>query len=117
MGADLVILDPTLTVSTPERIWLSTGIRSIDHCVEGLCSTNGNASEQSDKAFTEGLKLLVPNLLITKKNWDEEEPRLKEMMGVVEAMKGLGHGVPMGGSMYFLEALLSFSRPSVSCEA
>jgi len=68
MGADLVILDPALTVSTPERIWLSTGIRAVDHCVEGLCSTNPKVSEESDKGFAEGLKLLVPNLLITKRD-------------------------------------------------
>jgi len=97
-GADLVILDPALSVSTPERIWLSTGIRAVDHCVEGLCSTDPAAGAESDKGFREGLKLLVPNLLLTKKNWDAEEPRLKEMMGVIEAMKGLEYGVPMGGS-------------------
>lgn len=98
MGADLIILDPALSISTPERIWLSTGVRAIDHCVEGLCSTSANAGEQSDRSFTEGLKLLVPNLVQTKKDWNAEEPRLKEMMGVVEAMKGLALGVPMGGS-------------------
>lgn len=98
MGADLIILDPALSTSTPESIWLSTGIRAVDHCVEGLCSTNPNVSEESDRGFTEGLKLLVPNLLITKKDWNAEEPRLKEMMGVIEAMKALGHGISMGGS-------------------
>lgn len=98
MGADLIILDPALTASTPERIWLSTGIRAVDHFVEGLCSTNPKVSEESDRGFTEGLKLLVPNLLITKRDWNIEEPRLKEMMGVVEAMKALGYGIPMGGS-------------------
>lgn len=98
MGADLIVLDPALSVSTPERIWLSTGIRAVDHCVEGLCSLDPHAGEESDKGFREGLKLLVPNLLITKKNWEAEGPRLKEMLGVVEAMKGLEKGVPMGGS-------------------
>jgi maleylacetate reductase len=29
-----VILDPELTVHTPERLWLSTGIRALDHAVE-----------------------------------------------------------------------------------
>jgi len=33
-----VILDPALTVHTPEWLFLSTGIRAVDHCVEGLCS-------------------------------------------------------------------------------
>jgi len=98
MGADLIILDPALSISTPERIWLSTGIRAVDHCVEGLCSIDSNAGPESDKGFTEGLKLLVPNLLLTKQNWEDKEPRLKEMMGVIESMKGLSTGIPMGGS-------------------
>ncbi|KAL5524167.1 hypothetical protein ACEPAG_8340 [Sanghuangporus baumii] len=31
-----VILDAELTVSTPERLWLSTGMRALDHAVENL---------------------------------------------------------------------------------
>ncbi|KAI0717292.1 iron-containing alcohol dehydrogenase [Cerioporus squamosus] len=31
-----VILDAELTLSTPERLWLSTGIRALDHAVENL---------------------------------------------------------------------------------
>jgi alcohol dehydrogenase class IV len=98
MGADLIILDPALSVSTPKRFWLSTGIRAVDHCVEGLCSTDSRVGPESDAYLTAGLKLLVPNLLLTKAHWNDEEPRLKEMMGVIEAMKGLESGVPMGGS-------------------
>ena len=101
MGADLIILDPALSVTTPAQIWLSTGIRSVDHCVEGLCSLDSNVSAESDAAFTRGLQLLIPNLLATKKNWGGEEPRLKEMMGVVEAMKGLGSGST--ASKYFAD--------------
>jgi alcohol dehydrogenase class IV len=98
MGADLIILDPALSVSTPAQIWLSTGMRSVDHCVEGLCSTDSKVGEESDRNFVAGLRLLVPNLLLTKQNWGDEQPRLDEMLGVVEAMKGLAVGVPMGGS-------------------
>src|SRR5260370_7714896 len=32
------ILDPAITVHTPEWLWLSTCIRAVDHCFEGLCS-------------------------------------------------------------------------------
>ena len=32
-----VILDPAITVHTPEWLFLSTGIRAVDHCVEGIC--------------------------------------------------------------------------------
>jgi alcohol dehydrogenase class IV len=87
MGADLIILDPALSVSTPERIWLSSGMRAVDHCVEGLCSLSPAVGEASDHAYKEGLKLLVPNLLITKKDWGNLNARLNEMMGVLEAMK------------------------------
>jgi maleylacetate reductase len=31
-----VILDPQITVHTPERLWLSTGIRALDHAVESV---------------------------------------------------------------------------------
>jgi len=31
-----VILDAELTLATPERLWLSTGIRALDHAVENL---------------------------------------------------------------------------------
>jgi len=31
-----IILDSELTLSTPERLWLSTGIRALDHAIEGL---------------------------------------------------------------------------------
>jgi len=98
MGADLIVLDPALSVSTPARIWLSSGMRAVDHCVEGLCSMSGKAGEESRAGFAAGLKLLVPNLLVTKEKWGDEQARLKEMMGVVEAMKALGLGVPMGAS-------------------
>jgi alcohol dehydrogenase class IV len=98
MGASLVILDPALSVSTPKQIWLSTGIRAVDHCVEGLCSLHPKTSAESDKGFREGLKLLVPNLLTTKKEWENEDARLKEMLGTRAAMGALDLGIPMGGS-------------------
>lgn len=96
MGAGIIILDPSLTVSTPAETWLASGIRSVDHCVEGICSSQ--STKESDEAATKGLKLLVPNLLKTKKNWEDKESRLREMEGVIEAMKVIGLGVQMGGS-------------------
>jgi len=96
MGAGVVILDPALSISTPEETWLASGVRSVDHCVEGICSLQ--STKESDEAAKEGLRLLVPNLLKTKKNWEDEGPRLAEMKGVIEAMKVIGLGVQMGGS-------------------
>ena len=36
-----VILDPEVSVHTPEWLFLSTGIRAVDHAVEDICSVNG----------------------------------------------------------------------------
>jgi alcohol dehydrogenase class IV len=37
-----VILDPEVTAYTPEWLWLSTGVRAIDHAVEALCSVDAH---------------------------------------------------------------------------
>ena len=66
MFPSLVILDPALCVSTPEWVWLSTGVRAIDHCVEAICSLY--AKEDVDEAAERALGLLVPGLLRTKRN-------------------------------------------------
>jgi alcohol dehydrogenase class IV len=97
MGADLIILDAALSLSTPERIWLSTGMRAVDHCVEGFCSLDPRAAQNAD-ALQEGLKLLVPGLLQTKGDWENEGPRMQCMMGVVQASGAMKSGLPMGGS-------------------
>ncbi|GKZ38599.1 hypothetical protein AbraIFM66950_010908 [Aspergillus brasiliensis] len=66
-GPQLVILDPELTATTPERIWLGTGIRAVDHCVEtylssGVGSKDG-VTEETDRLALHALGLLVPGLL------------------------------------------------------
>lgn len=42
LAARSVFLDPELTLATPLWLWLSTGMRSVDHCIEALCSTNAH---------------------------------------------------------------------------
>jgi maleylacetate reductase len=55
-----VVLDPAVTVHTPEWLWLSTGIRAVDHCVEGICS--GEANPFADAQALHGLSLLSRGL-------------------------------------------------------
>ena len=38
----VVILDPKVARHTPEWLFLSTGIRAVDHCVEGVCAATSN---------------------------------------------------------------------------
>jgi len=47
-------------VHTPEWLWLSTGIRAVDHCVEGICS--GEANPFADAQALHGLALLTRGL-------------------------------------------------------
>ena len=54
------ILDPAVTVHTPEWLWLSTGIRAVDHCVEGLCSRE--AHPYADAQALKGLSMLAQAL-------------------------------------------------------
>ena len=59
-----VMLDPAVTVHTPEWLWLSTGIRAVDHCVEGICS--GEANPYADAQALHGLTLLTRGLARVK---------------------------------------------------
>ena len=96
MGAKLIILDPELCVLTPEFYWLSTGVRSLDHCVETLCSLEATAT--SDQDAEKGLRILVPSLLKCKTNPKDIEARHQCHMAVLLAMKSIRAGIPMGGS-------------------
>ncbi|KIW91384.1 uncharacterized protein Z519_08280 [Cladophialophora bantiana CBS 173.52] len=92
----LVVLDPELTTTTPERIWLSTGVRAVDHCVETLCSLLSN--EKGDSEAEKGLLKLVPALIQTHKDPDDLDARFEAMRGVIQAMSAVGSGVPLGAS-------------------
>ena len=68
MGADIgaraVILDPAITLHTPEWLWLSTGIRGVDHAVEALCSVD--AHPYCDGLALHALRLFAEGLPRTK---------------------------------------------------
>ena len=72
----VVILDPGATVFTPERLWLSTGIRALDHAVEGFLY--GGPHPITDVAGLEGARRLVGLL-----------PRSRSDPGDLEARAGL----------------------------
>ncbi|KAG9657530.1 Dehydroquinate synthase-like protein, partial [Aureobasidium melanogenum] len=96
-GPLLVILDPQLTTTTPDSIWLSTGIRSVDHCVEAMCSLEDNPG--ADERATRGLKALVPGLLRCKANANDLDARLDCQLGVIDAIGAIFfEKAPLGGS-------------------
>jgi alcohol dehydrogenase class IV len=75
MYPSLVILDPALCTTTPEWVWLSTGVRSIDHCVEGICSLQ--SIPDVDEAAEKSLGMLLRGLLRTKKDAEDLDARLQ----------------------------------------
>ncbi|HET7478431.1 MAG TPA: iron-containing alcohol dehydrogenase [Rubrobacteraceae bacterium] len=69
----VVILDPETTVYTPERLWLSTGIRALDHAVEGFLY--GGPHPVTDVTGLEGARRLMEYLPISKREPEDLEAR------------------------------------------
>lgn len=111
-----VILDPSVTVHTPEWLFLSTGIRAVDHCVEGICS--GEAHPYGDAQALRGLALLSRGLPRVKANPADLQARLDCQMGAWLSMGPLASGVPMGASHgigYVLGAVFDIPHGHTSC--
>lgn len=91
-----VILDPALTLPTPDWLWLSTGVRAVDHCVEAICSPDANA--YSDAQSLHGLALLTEALRRIKADPADLSARLDCQLGAWLSMASTQAGVPKGAS-------------------
>ncbi len=91
-----VILDPALTLHTPEWLWLSTGIRAVDHAVEDLCSIN--TQPISEATSFQALRLLGRGLRAVKKDPTDLEARLDCQLGAWMSIIGSSAGVQKGAS-------------------
>jgi len=110
------ILDPALTVHTPEWLFLSTGIRAVDHCVEGLCSPD--AHPYADAQAVRGLSMLAQALPRVKANPGDLDARMDCQIGTWLSMAPLSAGVPMGASHgigYVLGAVFDVPHGYTSC--
>ena len=97
-----VILDPAVTIHTPEWLWLSTGIRALDHAVEGICS-------RAPQPFTDGLGLHALRLFAESLRRNRDEPgdldaRLSSQQAVWLAGSSLNRA-PYGASHGIGQAL------------
>ncbi|MBU2532704.1 MAG: iron-containing alcohol dehydrogenase [Alphaproteobacteria bacterium] len=111
-----VVLDPSVTMHTPEWLWLSTGIRAVDHCVEGICS--GEAHAYGDAQALQGLALLAHALPRVKADPRDLDARLDCQLGTWLSMGPLASGVPMGASHgigYVLGAVFDIPHGHTSC--
>ena len=91
-----VILDPAASRPTPEWLFLSTGIRAVDHAVEDICSTNGQPI--SEGAAFHALRLLGKGLPAVKADPADLDARLDCQIGAWLSMVGSQSGVSKGAS-------------------
>jgi alcohol dehydrogenase class IV len=127
IGGQVVILDAAVTVHTPADLWLSTGIRAVDHAVETICSRGPQPF--TDATCLHGLTMLSKSLRTNHISPESLDARLESQLAVWLASTGLGrvewgasHGighqlgavanVPHGHcSCVMLPSVLVWSRP------
>jgi maleylacetate reductase len=111
-----VILDPAITLHTPQWLFLSTGIRAVDHCVEALCSQE--AHPYADAQALKGLSMLAQGLPRVKADPHDLDARLDCQIGTWLSMGPSAAGVPMGASHgigYVLGAAFGVPHGYTSC--
>jgi alcohol dehydrogenase class IV len=119
LGKDLcpkvVILDPEITLHTPDWLWLSTAIRSVDHAIEGLCSSSTNPLIYPMALHSLGE--FAASLRGTFKDRNDLESRSRAQKAVWMIAKNLGN-VSMGASHglgYLLGSICSIPHGYTSC--
>jgi maleylacetate reductase len=111
-----VILDPAITLHTPLWLFLSTGIRAVDHCVEGICSRE--AHPYADAQALHGLAMLAKGLPRVKADPADLDARMDCQLGTWLSTGPLTSGVPMGASHgigYVLGAAYGVPHGYTSC--
>jgi alcohol dehydrogenase class IV len=130
IGARSVILDPAVTLHTPAWLWLSTGIRGVDHAIEALCSVDAHPycdglALHALRLFAEGLPAtqaapqdLRARLLCQQASWLAASTIARVNYG---ASHGIGHalgaaaGVPHGHtSCIMLPHVLRHNEPATA---
>jgi len=96
MAPIAIVLDPALTIHTPEWLWFSTGVRALDHALEALGSTHSN--HFCDGIAGSALRLLGSALPQVKADGTDLDARLRCQVGAWQSMIPVIGGVPMGAS-------------------
>jgi alcohol dehydrogenase class IV len=127
LGPNIVLYDPTLALATPMQLWLSTGIRAVDHAVETMLSRDANPF--TDALALRALALLRDGLEATVRDPGDLAARHRAQLGTWLAASGIGRvrygashgighqlgavaGVPHGiTSCVLLPAVVAYNAP------
>lgn len=123
----VAVLDPEIASHTPRELWLTTGVRAIDHIVEGFYSSRHTT--HTDALFLEALRTFSTDLLASGDNHTDlrlrERCQIAAWLAIIHLKNvstglshGLGHqlgarfGVPHGvTSCILLPPVMAFNRP------
>ena len=96
--ADLIMLDPVMAEGTPDWLWLSTGVKALDHCIERLYSTGNQPA--IDAPVLAAAEMLFTYLPKSRESDGDPEARLQclvaawmSMMGAPNFSMGLSHAI------------------------
>jgi maleylacetate reductase len=96
MVPQAIILDPAITLATPLPLFLSTGMKAIDHAAERLASLT--VDPFTEAVSVQALRLLSRGLPRVREAPDDLPARLDCQTGMAIAMAGPGAGVGVGAS-------------------
>jgi maleylacetate reductase len=91
-----IILDPAILQHAPEKLYLGSGTRAMDHAIEALCSPRGNPLV--DAAVLQGIELMVQWLPRSIADRTDLEAAAKCQTASWLCSFGLQARVPMGAS-------------------
>lgn len=95
MCGQTIVLDPGLSLHTPEKLCFSTAIRSLDHAIESFCAVAANPYIRANT--WQAVRSFFSSLRRTRQNPHDLEARLSSQEAVWLATPGLFR-VPMGAS-------------------
>ncbi|GAA4700209.1 iron-containing alcohol dehydrogenase [Pseudonocardia yuanmonensis] len=93
-----VVLDPWVTAGTPDWLWAASGMRAVDHAVEGILSARH--MPMTDALGAGALRLLTDNLAASAADPHNEQARTDcllgtwlSIFGLTNVGVGLSHGI------------------------
>lgn len=87
IAAPAVILDPALALHTPPGVWITSGMRAIDHAIGSICSRN--AHPFTDATTSRALGMLDRALRAVLDDPEDVGVRLESLVGVWLASTGM----------------------------
>ena len=96
--AHLIVLDSEMTEGTPDWLWLSSGVKALDHCIERLYCKGSQPA--TDATTLKAAELLFKHLPQSREEMGNPESRLNclvgawlSMMGAPSVGSGLSHAI------------------------